>query len=164
MVRVVQAMGVGEVGVLHAQLLGLGVHPLHKGLGAARNCLGQDVTGLVGGGEQVAVEQLLHSEDLPSLNGGIGVGAALGQGYRLLGGGNLIIQAELASLNGLQHHQGGHDLGDGGGVNALIAVLLIEYLAVVAVYQDGRVAVGLGIIQGHGRDGEGQGQGRSQQQ
>ena len=75
MVRVMEAVGIGKVGVLASQLLGLVVHHAHKGVDVTAHRLGQNLGGLIGRGEQQAVQKLLHRQHLPRLN--IGRGAAL---------------------------------------------------------------------------------------
>ena len=140
MVGVVQAVGVDKVGARHAQLLGPLVHALHKGGGVPADGHSQDVGCLVGRGNQQAVEQVLHRDDLPGLEvGGGGVIGDVSQGgcvHSDFGG-----QIQLTPAHGLQGEQGGHDLGDAGGVALLIGVLVVEDLVRVQVDEQG----GLGI-------------------
>lgn len=58
-------MGVGKVRAGAAELGGQGVHLLHKSLDRAAYVLGDDIAGLVRGGEQRAVEQVLERHRLP---------------------------------------------------------------------------------------------------
>ena len=81
MVRVVEAVGVGEMGALHAQLLGLVVHSGGKVFLAARHSFRQGVAGVAAGGQQIAVQQLFNSEHLAGLE--LRVGAAQREIHRL---------------------------------------------------------------------------------
>ena len=160
--RVVEAVGVGEMGVLHAKLLSPGVHPGHKLRLRPAHGLGQNVAGVVAGGQQVAVEQAEHRQLLPRLD--FGGGAVPGQVHRLGGGGDDGVQADLARVHRVQHHQGGHNLGDGGGIAPLVGVKIVEHLPVVAVHHDGGLGVGPGVLQGGGGGGEGKGHQDGQKQ
>ena len=151
MVVIVVAVGIGEMGALHTQLRRLLVHQRHKFLGGAGHRLGQDVAGLIGGGDQIAVQQLFHGEDLSGLDAG--GGAAGGDPYCLCRGGDGGVRRQIAPVDGFQHQQGGHDLGDGGGVHFLVGVVVVEHFTVVAVHHDGGAAAGHGILQGGGREG-----------
>ena len=135
-VGVVQTVGVGKVGARHAQLLGSLVHAIHKGGDVPADGHGQDVGRLVGRGDQQAVEQVLHRDDLPGLEvGGGGVIGDVSQGGRVhsdFGG-----QVQLTPAHGLQSEQGGHDLGDAGGVALLVGVLVVEDLVRVQVDEQG---------------------------
>ncbi len=162
MLRVVEAVGIGEAGVLHAQRLGLGVHPGHELPRGARHRLGQDIARLVAGGQQVAVQQVQHGQNLPRLDAR--GGAVPGQVHRLGGGGHLGVQGELALVHRVQHHQGGHDLGDGGGIHPLAGVEIVQHLSGVAVHHDGGLGVGPWVLQGGGGCGEGKGHQDGQKQ
>ena len=70
MLGIVEAVGVGKVGVLTAQLLRLGVHLVHEGIHGSGHRLRQDVAGLVGGDHQHTVEQVLHRHGLSGLDAG----------------------------------------------------------------------------------------------
>lgn len=157
-VLVVEAVGIDEVGVLHTQLPGLGVHHVHKVLDGAAHRLGQNIARLVGRGNQVAVEQLLHREHLAGLNARIGGGASLRHHRRRGGGGDGLVQGELAAVHRLQHQKRGHDLGDGSGVHLFIGVVRIEHIAVVPIHHDGRPALGGRVLQCGGGQGAQAGQ------
>ena len=78
MLFIVYAGGVGKVGALAAQLPGLAVHVVHKGLDGAVHRHGQHVGRIGGGGEKQAVQQLLHRQLLPQLEVGDDIAAAGG--------------------------------------------------------------------------------------
>ena len=162
MLRIVEAVGVGEVGILHAQLLGLGVHPGGELRRGARQGLRQNIAGVVAGGQQVAVQELLDGQRLPGLD--VGGGAAQGQVHRLGGGGDGGVQGKLPVFHRVQHHQGGHDLGDGGGIHPLAGIEIVQHLSGVAVHHDGGLGVGPGVLQGGGGGGEGKGHQDGQKQ
>ena len=141
-----EAGGVGEMGILAAQLLGALVHLLHEGVHGAGYGLAQDVARLVGGDHQHAVQQLLHRQRLAHLD----VGGAAVLHHALhggLGGGDLLIHAELAAVNGLQHQQGAHDLGDAGHGQLFVDVLIVQDGAGVAVHQNGGLGADIRILQ-----------------
>ena len=81
------------------------------------------------------------------------------------GDGNHIVQSQTAVVNGLQHQQQRHDVGDAGGLQLVVGVLFIEDGAGFLLHQHrsggvhrGRAADGLG---GEDQKRGGQ-QGRSQ--
>ena len=143
-VGVVQAVGVHKVGVLHPQLLGPLVHQVHEGGDVPGHGHGQDVGGLVGGDHQQAVEQVMDGDLLPGHD--VGGGGVVGDVRKGLGGGgDHGVHGQLPPADGLQGQQGGHDLGDAGGVSDLVCVLLVEDLVGFHVHQQG----------GGGVDGDG---------
>ena len=78
----------------------------------------------------------MHGDLLPGLE--VGGGGVLGQ--VLQGGGvhrDHCGQVQLPPADGLQGEQGGHNLGDAGGVALLVGSLLIENLVGVQVHQQG---------------------------
>ena len=163
-VGIVETMGVGKVSACHAQVFRSLIHALHKGLFRAAQGFGQNVTGLIARRHQIAVQQLLDGEHFALHNAG--GGAALGQGHRLLGGCYLGLQGELSGVNGPEDHQGGHDLGDRGGVAFFVGVVVIQDLVVVPVHHNGGGAVGLRVVQSEGgrqtqREGENKSCGQS---
>ena len=159
-IGVVEAVDIDKVGPLAAQLLGPLVHVLHKGRLIPVHRLRQDLGRLVGRGEQQAVQQLLHRQHLSRLD--IGGGAPFrdlgGRGGGRDGG----IRSELPLLDGLQHQQGGHYLGDAGWIGLLIGPLLVQDLIVIGVQQNGVGAVQRRFLQGGG--GHRQEQGRQHRQ
>ena len=147
MLRIVQAAGVDEVGVFTAQALRLGVHLVHKSVHRAGDHLRQDVAGLVGRLDHDAVQQLLHRQLFPDFDAsGAGIGSEQVDGG--LGGGDGLVQGDVAPVHGLEHQQHRHALGDAGGVKLLVGVLVQQDLPRVAVHQQG----GFG---GHRRIGKG---------
>ena len=141
-----KAGGVGKVGVLAAQLLRPLVHLGHEGVHRAGHGLTQNVARLVGGDHQHAVQQLLHRQRLAHLD--IGGAAVLHHAlHGGLGGGDLLIHAELAAVDGLQHQQGAHDLGDAGHGQLLVDILIVQDGAGAAVHQNGGLGVDIRILQ-----------------
>ncbi|MPN02420.1 hypothetical protein SDC9_149636 [bioreactor metagenome] len=132
--RVVQTVGIGKVGILAAKLLGFGVHGIHKSVHTAADRLGQHIAGLVGGNHQHALEETLHRHGLAHLNaGGAAVGGKAVQ--RGGGGGELLVQRQLSLIHRLQRQQRGHDLRQAGGIQLIMLVLSIENGAGVLVHQ-----------------------------
>ena len=173
-VLIVVAMGVGEVGAGHAQLRRPLVHQVHKVGHAARHRLSQHVACLVGGGGEGAVEYVLQPHDLPLLDV-LGGAARAHLVVDLRAHGDPVVQGELAVVHGLYRQQGGHHLGDAGGIAALVGILVIEHVqrAVGGVHQDGRRGLHLHAVQdgaaafsglggAHGGE-EAQGQAQSEQ-
>jgi hypothetical protein len=160
----VDAHRIGEAGALTAQLGGFPVHVVHKVLNRPVHRHGQDVAGVGIGGQKGHVQQLLHGEHLAQLDAAIdvGVGHILHTGFP---GGDGGAQGQLAVLDGLQHQQGGHDLGDAGGVGLFVGFHIIEDLAVVGVQQDGvgTEQVQVLLIRNRGGGGGGQRQRQSEQ-
>ena len=136
MLGVVVAVGIHEMGVLTAQLLGFGVHPVHEAFHGAGDLFRQNGPGLVGGDHHQAVEQLLHRQNFPRLNAG---GAAvLRQALQSRGGGgNLLTQLQPPLVDGLQHQKAGHDLGEAGRVELVVLVLRVDHRAGFPVHQQG---------------------------
>ena len=161
-IGVVEAVDIDKVGPLASQLLGPLIHVLHKGRLVPVHRLRQDLGRLVGRGEQQAVQQLLHRQHLPCLD--IGGGAPLRDPGRGGGGRDGGIRNKLPLLDGLQHQQRGHHLGDAGGVGFLIGPLLIQDLVVIGVQQDGVGAVQRRLLQGGGRYRQEQGRQHRQRQ
>ena len=126
-VVVMVAVGVGKVGVVHAQLCGPLVHQFHKAGHIAGHRLGHYVAGLVGGGDEGGIEQVDDADLLPLLDVGCG-GAGADAGMEGAAGGDGLLQGELPLIHRLQGEQAGHHLGDGGGVHLLVGVFLIEHL------------------------------------
>ena len=148
-VLVVEAVGVGEVGALAAQLPGFPVHVGHKLLHAAVHRLGQSLGRVVGGGEEEAVEQFLHRQLFPGFQVGAGLVREGFPGGQLADGDHGVL-CQLARLQGLHHQQGGHHLGDAGGVGIVVGVHIVQYLAVVGVHQHRVAALELRCLQGGG--------------
>ncbi len=135
-VVVVVAVGIHKVRARHAQFGGALIHQVHKGRDASGNQRGQGVTGLIGRGDEGAVQQVPDGEDLPRLQ--ILGGAALPDaGVEVISQGDLGVQGQLAPVYRLRSQKAGHHLGDAGGEAALVGVLFVEDLVVVGVQQQG---------------------------
>ena len=141
-----QAVGVGKVRAGAAELGGQGVHLLHKGLDRAAYVLGDDIAGLVCGGEQRAVEQVLERHRLPGDYAG---GAAVVHHAlkAALAGRDAVGEGEFAALYGLDGDENGHDLRQRGGVGLGIRVLFIKDAAGGGVHQHGAGRVYLRLLQ-----------------
>ena len=133
----------GAVGVFilrrHAQLPGGLVHPLDKGLLAARDIFRHDDAAGAGRGDQDQLEQGVHRHRGPGGQGHRG-GIVLGI-LRFLGvfgaNGHQGVQGEVAGLQLLKDKVGRHDLGHGGGDPHGVGILFIEDLAGIVVHDDG---------------------------
>ncbi len=151
------AVGIGEVGPLTAQLLRPLIHVVHKGLHAPVHRNGQDLGHLVARGEEQAVQVLLQGVGISHLN--FGGGAALGHLQGLRRGGDGGVQGQLPRVHRLQHQQGGHHLGDAGGVHLVIGPLVIEHLVIGGIDEDGVAAGEARVLHrggGHGQEQGGQ--------
>ena len=135
MLRIVETGGIDEVGVLTAQLLGLGVHLFHKGVHISGDRLGQHVAGLIGGDHQHAVEELLHRHGLSLQNAGGAAVLIQTGGHGGVGGRQLLGQGELPIIHSLQHQQGCHDFGETGGIHLLMLIFGIDHVAGIGVHQ-----------------------------
>ena len=138
------------MGAHAADVRSLLVHVLDEGLDGAGDPYGQHVGRFTGGGDEEAVEQLLDGELFAGLDvrsGGVRLNP-LPQGKT---GGELLIQGQLAAVHSVQHQQSGHDLGDAGGIDLLVRVLLVEHRVGVQVHQQCRLSLDLHAAQNIGR-------------
>ena len=150
MVRVVEPVGICEVGAGAAKLRRPLVHQVHKGADGAADGLGQDVGRLVGGDDQQAIEQLLHRQHLADLYPG-GAAVCVQVGQSRLGGGDGLVQPQLAPVHCLQRQEGRHDLGDAGWIVFGMLILAVQHpLAVGLVDQQGSPGVQVRVRQGVG--------------
>ena len=111
---------------------------VHKCLHAPVHRNGQDLGHLVARGEEQTVQILLQGVGIPHLN--FGGGAVLRHLQGLRRGSDGGVQGQLSRVHRLQHQQGGHHLGDAGGVHLVIGPLVIEHLIVGGVDEDGVAA------------------------
>ena len=162
-ISLVQAAGIGEDRAGTADGLGLGVHHLHKGVhAAAAHVVRHHVGRLVGGGQLHGVEQVAQRQGLPRPD--IGVGGVLpvqdvedidrrrdGDGVQLI----LVV---------FEQQQHGHQLGQAGGGELGLAVLLIDHDVGVQIDHIDPVGAGFccGRIALHGRGGQYQRDGQKQ--
>ena len=144
-----QAGAVLEHRVLHAQLRGPGVHFLHKGGLAARQVFRHGHRGVVARGHGDGLEHLVHGQLLSLLQEHLGAPHAGGVG----GDGNHGVLGETAAVQGFLDEQKGHDLGDAGGLQGFVGVLLIEDLPGGFLHKNGRLG---GHLRSRGPDGDGQ--------
>ena len=116
----VEAAGIGKMGVAHAKLPGLLIHKPGKALQVLPNPAGNDLGGIVARLEQQPVEQGLQGQLVPRLEI---EGRALHplQPFRFHGD-------DLGQVGGLLHrHQGGHQFGDTGNGAGGVHVLFKEH-------------------------------------
>ena len=134
------AVRIDKMGAGAAQLGSLCVHHGYEVVDAARHSNGQNIGGLVGGGDHQAVEQILDVHLLAYLNVLI---AAAGVQSLPCGGacGDYFIQRQLAFADCVQRQCGGHHLCDAGGVHFLVGVQIIHDVIRVHIHQNG----GLGL-------------------
>ena len=117
---VVQPRAVDEVGMLHPQLRGAGVHQGHKGRLAARHVLGQGRCAVVGGADHHRLEHLVDGKLLALLQ--IDLAPALaGCGG---GGRDPVLPTDLPAVQCLHHQKQGHHLRHACGLAPLVGVLL----------------------------------------
>ena len=139
--RVRQAGGVHEVRVLHAELLGGLVHHVGEGVFTTGDVFGQGDAGVVAGLDDDAVQQVIHGHlavDRQEHGGTTGRRATGTPG--VLADGHQVLLADLALANFQGGDVGGHQLGQAGRRQALIAVVLHQHLAAGAIHQH----IGLG--------------------
>ena len=158
-----KAGGIGKMGILAAQLLRPPVHVRHKGGNAAADGLAQNVAHLVGGHHQQAVQQLLHRQVLAGQNVG-GAGVLRKPRHAVGAGGEGLIQPQLAPVDGLEHQQRRHHLGDAGGILLGVGVLVQQHGAGGAVHQQRGAGLNLDILHGIGGHRPKLGQQQGQQQ
>ena len=140
MVRVMDAAGVDEMGILTAQCLRLGVHGVHKGGNGAAVPFCKDIAGFVGGDDEHTLKKLLYRQHLAGLDaGGASVGSVVGGGKGTFRGGDLLRQQRVIAAGLFQNQQGGHDLSETCGVILLMDVLGIGYGVCVHIHQQRRL-------------------------
>ena len=110
-VRGIQAVGVGKVGIFQPQRSGLVVHQLHKVRRIPAAKAGQGHGGIVAGGQHEPIQQLLDGQHLPLLQ----IHGGSLNAHRLFGD---PIAAEHIAL--LADHQSRHDLGGAGNEGLLL--------------------------------------------
>lgn len=146
MVRVGQAGGVHEVGVGQAQLLRGGVHHVGEGVFAAGDMLGQGDAGVVAGLDDDAMQQVAHRDLAADLDEHPRTAGAPG----MFADGDQVVLADAAGLDLLGGDVGGHQFGQAGRRQALVAVVLDQNLAALAVHQDVRLGGQLRRRRNHG--------------
>ena len=128
-----QAAGVDEVRVVHAQLRGAGVHPLHKSVLAAREVLAERDGGVVAGDDAHGLDEVADAHLLPFFEPDLA--AAHGRGVG--GAGHEVVVGERSGVDRLHRQQQRHDLGDAGGLAGRVLVLGIEHRAGLLFHEDG---------------------------
>ena len=152
-----QAMRVRKVRAGAAELGCALVHQLHEGPDRAGDMLGDDVAGLVGGGEHGAVEQVAEAHGLAGDDAG-GAPVLHHALHGALAGRHLVVLRDLAALHGLHGQQHGHHLGEGGGIGPLVRVQRVIYAACLRVREQGGAGGYLGVVQRGGRGGQADGE------
>ena len=120
---VVQAGAVDKVGVLHAQLLGAGIHFLHKSSLAACKELRHGAGAVVGRGHGNGFHHLLHRHGLPHLQ--IDLTATLGR--RRLRGSYGILPGDFPGIHRLHNEKQSHHLGDAGWRQPFMRIGLVQH-------------------------------------
>ena len=134
---VVQTGAVDKVGVVHSQLPGPCVHPVHKGRLTAGQVLRHGTGAVIGGGDGNGFEHFRDGHLLSGLQKDL---AAALCGCCLRGGDGILI-AQGTGVNGLHNEQHGHDLGDAGGGQGLMGILFVKHRAGGHVHQYGAFGV-----------------------
>ena len=129
-----QAAAVGEVAVLHAQLLRPLVHPVHKQALAAAEMLRHGHGAVVGRDHGDALKHIADAHLLPRLQ----IHAAAAEGGGPLAGGDRVTKPGFAAFNVLHDQQHGHHLGDAGGEKPLMTVFFINQLPRFLLHQHRR--------------------------
>ena len=123
------------------------VHLGNEGDVAAGNRLGEHDGDVVGRFDDEGLER--------GVDGDLGADGEAEVAGRLVGGGlaagDLLLEGELAGLQGLEREVGRHDLGERGRVPLVVEVLGVEDLAVGRVEQEGRPRDGARSEEGGGK-------------
>ena len=132
MVIAADAVGVGEVGVLEAQRLHLGIHRGHAALdGAAAEVFGQQIRAVVGTGDHGSVKSVLQGDFLPLPQGDVaGIGACQRVHILVAHGQLCILPVSLRLFAGKAQR---HHLGDGCRVQLFVHILLCQHKAGVCI-------------------------------
>ena len=149
-----QAVGVGEVGVLTAELGGALVHLLDEAGDAPGEVAAEDVAGLVGRLQHRAVEQILHG-DHRARHDARGAGVVLHALLAVVLGGDHVLERDAAAVERLEREQHGHHLGETGDGALVVLVVTVQDPARIQIHQDRGLAVERGVVQrpGRGRGG-----------
>ena len=142
-----KARGVLKGGIVHAQLPGPLVHPLHKGLLAAGDLFPQRHGAVVGGDHAHRLQHLVHRQLLALLQPDLTAAHGTGVG----GGGDDGVVGQLSGVDGLHGQQNGHHLGDAGRLQLLMLPLAEQHRAGLLLHQQRRGGV---HIQGTGGGGQ----------
>ena len=130
-----KAGAVDEMSILHPQLPGPVVHPLHKQLRDPRRLFRQGHGGVVAAGHAHPLQQVLHRDALPL--GQEDLAASHGGGIGADGDGIVIGQGP--AVDGLHHQQQGHDLGDAGWLHSLVLIFGVQHLPRFLLHQQRRL-------------------------
>ena len=107
---IVKTGAVDEMGVIHTQLLGTLIHFFHKAGFTAGNMLRHCAGAIVGRADGDGFYHIRYGHGFADLQ--VNLTAALGCGsFR---GGNGVVPADLAAVNGFHNEKHGHHLGDAG--------------------------------------------------
>lgn len=104
-------MGVGKVGVLHAMHACPLIHQGHKDVHTAGDRLGQNIAGLIGGGGEGAVEDVLQPDLFPLLDI-LGGTAVAHLAVNLGAHGDHVVQGQLTADPRPRWPPWRHDLGE----------------------------------------------------
>ena len=136
MIRVRQAGRVHEVAVGHAQLTGGLVHHVGKSVFAAGNVLGQGDAGVVTRLDDDAMQQVADRHlgaDLDEHPRTTGAPCVFADSYR-------VVFADLATTDFQSRDVSGHQLGQAGWRQTLVAVVLDQHVTAAGIHQN----IGLG--------------------
>ncbi len=145
LIRVRQAGSIGEVAVGHAQSPGVLVHELGEGLLIAGNVLRQGDAGIVAGLDHHALDQFLQGDLLADLGEHARPTGAPG----MLADQDLIVQRDMPRGQLVEDHIGSQNLGEAGGVQAVVGMELHQGLAPGVRHQ--QIALGRDLRRGQGR-------------
>ena len=132
----VQPAGIAEVGVLHAQFCGAGVHLLHKGRLAAAHKFRHRHCCIVGRGHTDGLEHLVQRELLPGLQPDLTAAHVVG----VLADRHGSVHSQPPGVHRLKGEQQGHHLGNGGDGHGLVGIHLVKHRAAGLVDEDRRAA------------------------
>ena len=133
----VQPAGIVKRRMLHPQLLGAGVHPLHKRRFASAHQLGHRHCCVVGRRNADGPDHLVQRKLLARLEPDLAAAHAVG----VLADRNQRVHRQLSLLHSLKRQQQGHHLGDGRNGHRRIRVLLVEHPAALLLHEQCRPAV-----------------------
>ena len=129
-----KACGIFKSGVVHPQLLGPLVHPLHKGVLTAGDLFRQRHGAVVGGDHTHRLEHVGDSHLLVFLQPDLAAAHGTGVG----GGGDHRVVAQLSGVDGLHGQKNGHDFGDAGRLQLGVLIFGKEDRTGLLFHQQGR--------------------------
>ena len=122
MALVEKAVGVHEVAAVHAEPLSLRIHVIGECTDVSGGGLRQNIGHVIGRIDKQGLQGEIDAHRLAHRHADLAGRLGMGE----FGHGDLLIEPQLAGLQLLEHHIGGHQLGKGGRVPGLAGTILRE--------------------------------------